>query len=287
MDKMIYEDCYPIIDEELSCSNIGGRKGRNIRDHLFVLYSVMNEVRSGKCESIDKPSIDIRKCYDELMFSETHNDVYDTNINDDNFTLMAKLDEEANGKVKTPVGMTSEFKIRKSIFQGSVLGPIKCSVSLDTLGRDCLKDSGEQCVVYKYKNAVEIPPLGMMDDVLTVNKCGLKSIEMNAIINAKIEGKKLSLNEEKCHKIHVTNNKVKNCVFNTKLFAHNKELKQVNKFKYLGDEASDTMGFEETIKAREAKAIGIRSQIHSILKGISLGHFFLSSSIHTSRIFIH
>ena len=273
MDKMIYEDCYPLIEKELSCSNIGGRKGRNIRDHLFVLYSVMNEVKSGQGESIDVTSIDIRKCYDELMYSETHNDVYDANVNDDKFTLIAKLDEEAKVKVKTPVGMSSEFTIRKSIFQGSVLGPIKCSVSLDTLGRDCLKDSSDQSVVYKYKDAVEIPPLGMMDDVLSVSKCGLKSIEMNATINAKIEGKKLRLNEDKFHKIHVPNGKDKNPICNTILYAHNKELKQVSEFKYLGDIASDSMGFDVTIKAREAKAIGIKSQIHSILKGVSLGHF--------------
>ena len=34
LDKMVYEDVYPIIENELSYSNIGGRKGRNIRDYL-------------------------------------------------------------------------------------------------------------------------------------------------------------------------------------------------------------------------------------------------------------
>ena len=231
-------------------------------------------MRSGKGECIDVTSLDIRKCYDELMYSETHNDVYDAMITDDKFTLIAKLDEEAKVKVKTPVGMTPEFTIKRSIYQGSVLGPIKCSVSLDTLGRDSLKDNSEQCVVYKYKDAVEVPPLGMMDDVLSVSKCGIKSIEMNATINAKIEGKKLRLNEEKCHKIHVANGKVKNPKCETKLFAHDKEIKQVSELKYLGDVASDSLGFEVTIREREAKAIGIRSQIHSILKGVSLGHFY-------------
>ena len=164
--------------------------------------------------------------------------------------------------------------MKRSIFQGSVPGRIKCAVSVDTLSRDCLSDSGEQCVVYKYKDAIEIPPLGMMDDVLSVSKCGIKSIEMNAFINAKIEGKKLRLNEEKCHKIHVSSGKLKNSKCDSKLLAHNKELKQVRQFKYLGDIASDSVGFDETIKARQAKAIGIRSQINSILKGVSLGHFF-------------
>ena len=34
LDKTVYEDVYPIIENELSYSNIGGRKGRNIRDYL-------------------------------------------------------------------------------------------------------------------------------------------------------------------------------------------------------------------------------------------------------------
>ena len=47
LDKTLYDDVYPEIDSKLSCSNIGGRKGRNIRDHLFVIYGVINDVRNG------------------------------------------------------------------------------------------------------------------------------------------------------------------------------------------------------------------------------------------------
>ena len=187
---------------------------------------------------------------------------------------MSKLDEEATVKVKTPVGLTPEFTINRAIYQGSVLGPIKCSVSVDTLGRDVERDDSEQCVVYKYKNAVEIPPLAMVDDVLSVSLCGIKSIEMNAVINSKIEGKKLRLSEAKCHKIHVNNRQMKNHKCQTNLYAHDEPLKQVERFSYLGDIPSEKAGFEETIKSRAAKAIGIRSQIMSILKGISLGHFY-------------
>ena len=42
LDKVLYDDVYQTIDDELSYSNIGGRKGRNIRDHLFVIYAVIN-----------------------------------------------------------------------------------------------------------------------------------------------------------------------------------------------------------------------------------------------------
>ena len=43
----------------------------------------------------------------------------------------------------------------------------------------------------------------MVDDVLTISECGLKSIESNAYVNSKIEMKKLTLNENKCKKVHI------------------------------------------------------------------------------------
>ena len=57
LDKMVYGDVYEIIDQELSYSNIGGRKGRNIRDHLFVVYAVINDVINGLSPPIDIQSI--------------------------------------------------------------------------------------------------------------------------------------------------------------------------------------------------------------------------------------
>ena len=171
LDKLIYQDIYPDIDQAMSQSNIGARRGRNIWDHLFVIYSIINEVKSDKKEDLEIQSIDIVKCYDELNYSETHNDLFDVGVNDDKFNLITKLDEECHITVKTPVGPSEQFKLNEIILQGSVLGPIKCSVQLDTLGRDTLSDSSEQCTVFKYKDSVEVPPLALMDDNLAVNTC--------------------------------------------------------------------------------------------------------------------
>ena len=44
LDKQILNDKYDTIDCSMGCSNIGARKGRNIRDHLFVLNRVLNEL---------------------------------------------------------------------------------------------------------------------------------------------------------------------------------------------------------------------------------------------------
>ena len=117
LDKLLYGEEYDTIDEELSDCNIGGRKGRNIRDHLFVVYSVINDVINGSSPPINIQTLDIYKCFDEMWYAETHNDLYDVKVQDKKFALIAKLDEEADVIVKTPCGPTEEFKLRELVMQ--------------------------------------------------------------------------------------------------------------------------------------------------------------------------
>ena len=52
--KMIYKDKYDTIDKSMSDSNIGARKHKNIRNHIFVVNSVIHDVLSKKSkEPID------------------------------------------------------------------------------------------------------------------------------------------------------------------------------------------------------------------------------------------
>ena len=46
----------------------------------------------------------------------------------------------------------------------------------------------------------------MIDDILGVTKCNEEAVELNAIINVKVESKKLRLSEDKCYRIHIGKN---------------------------------------------------------------------------------
>ena len=70
LDKLIYKDEYATIDENLTDSNIGARKSRNIRDNLFVLYAICNSVINGQEEPIDVQVFDVVKCFDALWMEE-------------------------------------------------------------------------------------------------------------------------------------------------------------------------------------------------------------------------
>ena len=56
--KWSYQDKYQIVDRNMSDSNVGGRKNKNIRNHIFVLNSVMNDVLQNKKNSIDIEILD-------------------------------------------------------------------------------------------------------------------------------------------------------------------------------------------------------------------------------------
>ena len=49
-----------------------------------------------------------------------------------------------------------------------------------------------------------VPPQEMVDDIVTVSKCGATSVAINACVNLFIQQKNLKLNPEKCAKIHVS-----------------------------------------------------------------------------------
>ena len=74
--------------------------------------------------------------------------------------------------------------------QGSVLGPIKASVHMDTIGKTALENNEN---LHMYKNLVGIHSIEMIDDVACIAECGVKSIKANANINCKSEMKKLPL----------------------------------------------------------------------------------------------
>jgi hypothetical protein len=268
-DKLLLNDKYEIIDKSMSCSNIGARKGRNIRDHLFVINGILNEAVQKKNKNIDIQIVDIEKCFDKMSFKETANDLYTAGVQDDKFLLITKSNEKCKVAVKTPWGSVSKRVEMKQIeMQGTVLAPLKCSVQLDTLGKECLMN-GEG--LYKYKECLNIPPLLMIDDAIAISECGVDSVKVNAIIQSKVDMKNLKLGHSKCFKMHVG----KNASCCPILKVEDKEMLSSSREKYLGDILTSDCKISSNIEERVNKGMGIVNQIISLLKEISFGeHYF-------------
>ena len=131
-----------------------------------------------------------------MSYRETTNDIWLAGVTDDKILLMAKSNEKCKVAVKTPWGsITDRVEMREIEMQWTVPAPLKCSVQLDSLGKECLQ-SGEG--LYRYKECINIPPLLMIDDAIAVSECGTDTVKMNAIIQSKVELKNLRLGHFKC-----------------------------------------------------------------------------------------
>ena len=265
IEKLIYNEVYDQIDKAMSDSNVGARQKRNIRDNLFVLYSIINEAIRLKLD-IDVQFYDLAKCFDTMWSEETMNDFYDVGVKDETFALISLMNEKCNVKVKTPVGETEKFQLSRIEMQGTVPAPLKCAAQIDTLGRYCYTfNTG----CYLYRNACNVPPLGMIDDLAAVSQCNSNSIVLNSIINAKIETKKLEFNSKKCFNMHIGRNK--NKCENLKI--HEKQMLSTDKQKYLGDMICSSGNNNANIKDRRNTGFSAISQIKAMISEISLGKF--------------
>ena len=177
------------------------------------------------------------------------------------------------------------------MMQGDVLAPLISSLQVDTMGKECFEDKKH---LYYFKNKVPIPPLGLVDDLFTISKCGFKTTMMNEYINTKTAMKKLQFGTAKCFKLHV--GKTCNKTICRDLFvdgwkvdliedAETGDLQQKESFigpqkmeekkeqMYLGDVISADGKHLKNVKARKNKALGAIDQIMQILETVFFGKF--------------
>ena len=284
LDKLVYSDIYSLVDSSMSSSNIGARRHRNIRDHLFVINGVLNDVQQSRKagNDVDLGIYDIAKCFDKMWYKETANDLYRAGVKDDKFILIANSNEECHVAVKTPWGsLTERIALKNLEMQGTVLSNIKCSIQIDSLGKDCLTENKG---VYKYKECISIPPLSMVDDIITVSRCGVDSVKVNAIVQAKIECKQLELSHQKCFNMHTGKKSQQLC---PSLNIHGTKIVKSDTQKYLGDILTTSGKINENINARYNKGIGKVNEIMGILQEVSFGpHYFKMALLFRNTILI-
>ena len=66
LDRLIYNDEYSNIDSNLTDSNVGARKMRNICDNIFVLNAILNSQGNTVKEALDMQVYNVEQCFDFL-----------------------------------------------------------------------------------------------------------------------------------------------------------------------------------------------------------------------------
>ena len=107
--------------------------------------------------------MDYKQCVDAMWLAETMNDLFEAGVKDDQLALIHEANKEVKVAIKPPNGLTDRVVMKEIILQGDVLGPIECSVTVDTFGRKCMEEDKH---LYLYKDEVQVPILTMVDDAL-------------------------------------------------------------------------------------------------------------------------
>ena len=192
LDRLIYNDMYEIMDSNLSDCNVGNRKRRNIRDNLFVLNSTLNATKRKTEDPIDIGVYDVQKCFDTMWASEALNDAYELGFTNDKLPLLHLTNKHASIAIKSSTGISQRINISDVIMQGTVWAGMLCTSTMDKLGKIVYENDH---ISYKYRGKVVVPPLEMVDDVLTVSKCGATSVAMNSLVNSFMFSKKIAVEQ--------------------------------------------------------------------------------------------
>ena len=121
LDKLTYNDKYPLLDGNMSDSNIGARKNKNIRNHLFIIHGIINSVIQGEDTCIDIQVYDIEQAFDSLWLEDCLNDLYDSlpgAEHDDKLALVYEANVSNLVAVNTSTGLTERAKLPRIVQQG-------------------------------------------------------------------------------------------------------------------------------------------------------------------------
>ena len=174
-----------------------------------MVYGIINDICNGNGKCVNIQIYDLVQAFDSLWLEDCMNDLYDSlsdKNRDDKLALVYKSNVENLVAISTPLGQTNRVKIESIVQQGGSWSSMECSNSTEKIGKLIYKD-GEH--MYSYKNMVNTLPFLMVDDLLAVAECGIKSVALNTFKTTHIEMKKLCFHtpdenvKSKCHIMHV------------------------------------------------------------------------------------
>ena len=297
--RLVYGDKYDSIDDNMSDSNVGSRKNKSIRNHLFVLNAVINDVMSSnKKTPIEVQQMDFRQMFDSEQPTQCLNALFESGVDDDHLVMINEANKNNSIAVKTPSGEISErANIKENIMQGEVMAPLISSNLVDKFGKECMENKEH---LYLFKDKVEIPPLGLVDDLILISDCGYKTTKINTFINSKTNMSKLYFSAEKCKQMHVGKMKNETLCKNLEVegweekVAKNKttgkyetidvevgpiKMKTTEETKYLGSIIQSNGSNEKEINARAGRGTGLTNEIMNILQSIVFGRYHFEAAI--------
>ena len=131
-------------------AQIGARRNKSVRNHNFILNSIISDVMASKNKDpVDISIMDFKQMFDGEELPVVLNAFYESGVTYDLFALANEANTDVTFAVKTPAGVTETRSIQNKIMQGDVLSPLLSSNMVDRNLSHMAITTGN---TYMYKN---------------------------------------------------------------------------------------------------------------------------------------
>ena len=115
LDRLIYNDEYSTVDENLTDCNVGARRKRGMNDNLFVLGALMNSAAHEKDGPLFIQLCIIEKAFNSSWLPDCINDLFEAGIQNDKIPLLYMSNKRANVSFKLNQNKSKRFIIEDSV----------------------------------------------------------------------------------------------------------------------------------------------------------------------------
>ena len=255
----------------------GGQEDRSTADQTYLFRAAIDH-----CKYMDQPLYvtlyDYSQCFDSLWLTDCLLSMIKIGVDKETVSILKKLNDTCNIKVKTPAGMTDEFEMNSIVQQGSVSGGALCVASTGEISQE---DLGQG---YQIGEAI-LKVLAFVDDIATLNKNHQETYQAHDRVKWFSDKKRLLLNALKCLLLCIN---TKNTDVIPKLMIGDTALKVVDKAPYLGDIFNKAGNNNDLIEDREKKGKACTINAMSLCAEITMGIYTIPTLLLLYRsVFIH
>ena len=314
--RLIYNDKYQIIDQNMSDNQMGARKKKGCRQNIFIINGIIHDVIHSKFKNpVFLQIYDYKQMFDAINLEEAIGDIFDVGVTDDTLSLLYKANKEVSMAVNTPSGLSERQTIKDVVLQGDTWGSMLASVQVDSMAKEVEKSMAKEVVMsmakgveksdhgFLYKNTLPVSMLGLVDDLIGITTADHRAHQMNTILKIKTAEKRLQFGVGKCKTMLINKKKSAKTELNIGAltvdmwsvnYTHNTvtgkntlvekydgqvEMEHTNTHKYLGFVLSDTGDNLVNIGEMKKKSIWVIRKIFIRLEGLHLQKYYFECGI--------
>ena len=259
--NIIQTRIYRRLDERISDTQFGFRKGFGTREALFSIQVLIQRARDVNAD-VFACFIDFEKAFDKVQHGKLISILRESGIDDRDTDIISKLYLQQRAIVRVENETSEEFNIRRGVRQGCILSPLLFNVYSEHLFKEALENIEDGVVI----NGEIINNLRYADDTVLIADTaeGLQRLIDRVETACNRYGMKIN-----CKKTHILNIS-KKVIGNLQFTANNVALTMAETVTYLGCTLNKDWDHSREIRCRIEKARGTFKKMRNILCNLSL-----------------